>query len=80
MKDTSPEVEKIFNDMLMKKSDAKRLIMGCGMFGDAVRIIKSSILNENPKISLRELQKEIFLRLYKSDFTEKELDKIVSSL
>jgi len=80
MKDTKPEIEELFNKMLMQKSNEERLIMGCEMYDDAVRIVKSSILNDHPNIGSAELLKQIFFRFYGNDFGKSDMDKIVSAL
>ena len=80
MKDTKPEIEELFNKMLMQKSNEERLIMGCEMFDDAMRIVKSSILNGHPDIDSAELLKQIFFRFYGNDFGKSDMDKIVSAL
>ena len=38
--------------------------MGCSMFGTAKKIVKASILNDNPQINDIDLKKEIFIRFY----------------
>ncbi len=45
MKDTTPEVEKRFHEMMMARSGAERLIMGSRMF-DAARAIVIASLSE----------------------------------
>jgi hypothetical protein len=80
MKDTKPEIEEKFKKMLMQKSNEERLIMGCEMFDDAMRIVRSSILNDYPDIDSAELLKQIFFRFYGNDFSKSDLDKIVSAL
>jgi len=62
--DTNPKVEKLYRELLLSKSNEERLIMGCSMFNTAKKIVKASILNENPEITEDNLKKEIFIRFY----------------
>lgn len=80
MKDTSAEVEKRFDRMLMSKSGVERLMMGASMFDAARELIKSSIIARQPDISARDLKKELFLRVYEVDFSEDEKSKIVRAI
>ena len=80
MNDTSPEMEKQYHALLMRRSGAERLKMGCSMFAAAREIVKSSILNENPGLTESELKERIFLRFYGLDFSESQKQKIIAQL
>ena len=80
MQDTSAKVKNIYHDMLMARTPEERLKMGCSMFDMAKKIVRSSILNENSKISEQELKKEIFLRFYGHEFSPQRLKRILNSL
>jgi hypothetical protein len=64
----------------MAKSPEERLIMGCSMFDAAKEIARSSIMEENPKISPREIKEKIFLRFYGREFDEDRKKKILDAL
>ncbi len=80
MKDTHPTIEKIYLEMMMKRSGEERLQMGCSMFDAAKEIVKASILNENPNISNVEMRQKIFLRFYGDDFNLEHQQKILSAM
>jgi hypothetical protein len=80
MNDTNPEIEKIFREMIMKKSGEERMMMGFSMFDSAREIVIASIKNENPDISEIELKKKLFLRFYGTDFTEEQKQKILECI
>ena len=80
MNDTNEKMQKIFNEMMMKKTNEERLIMGCSMFTAAKIIVRSSILEKNPDITENELRVKLFLRFYGLDFTESEKEKIIQHL
>jgi len=42
--------------------------------------VKSSLLNENPGLTARELKEKIFLRFYGLDFSETQKQKIIAGL
>lgn len=80
MNDTSPEMEKRYHDMLMRRSGMERLEMGCSMYDAARTIARSSILNESPGLTEHELKEKIFLRFYGLDFSESQKQKIIAGL
>lgn len=47
MKDTPPEVESFFNELMMKKTGEERLRMGFSMFEMARKQVLASILNQD---------------------------------
>ena len=78
--DTSEEMQKRYHALLMRRSGEERLKMGCSMFDAAKEIVKSSLLNENPGLTARELKEKIFLRFYGLDFSESQKQKIIAGL
>ena len=61
MKDTPKEVEDKFREMIMARSGAERLIMGCQMFDAARTIIIASLPKDLPE---EEFKKQLFERIY----------------
>lgn len=80
MHDTSPEIEKVMREMIQKKSPFEHLKMGCSMHATSKYLIIRAILEANPKISKKELKKEIFLRFYENDFDPVQREKILKHL
>ena len=80
MKDTSDQVGAQYLQMIMQKSGEERLLMGCSMFDTAKEIVRSSLLSHTPEIDPQDLRKNIFLRFYGHEYSEKELNKILLSL
>lgn len=77
MKDTSKNVEDIYNRLLLKRPPEERLKMGCSMFDLARSIIISSL----PKgLSDTEKKQQLFLRLYSSDLEEEVQQKILRQM
>lgn len=77
MKDTSKKIEKIYTDLLLKKTPEERLKMGCSMFDLACAIIKSSFPRS---LSNLEKRQNLFLRLYELDFNEDIKNKLLMKM
>lgn len=80
MTDTHESMQAQFYKMMMDRAPLERLRMGCSMFDTAKRIVRSSILQANPKSSVKEIKKGIFLRFYSEDFKLDLRNKILNSL
>ena len=78
--DTHRSMESRFHRMMMEHPPQERLRMGCSMFDAAKEIVRSSILERHPHISVQELKKEMFLRFYGQDFGAKQKKKILDLL
>ncbi|NIM11032.1 MAG: hypothetical protein GTO45_03520 [Candidatus Aminicenantes bacterium] len=74
MKDTSKKMERIYNDMLMRKTPEERVKMCFSMLGTARRIVLSTITDK------KNWRKEMFLRFYGDEFTPSQKEKILSTL
>lgn len=79
MKDTPPEIEAIFLQMMMKKTPEERFKMATGMFEDAKALVLASFPEEVLK-SPTETRCQLFLRFYGQDFSEEEREKILTHL
>lgn len=80
MKDTSVSVQRLFEQMLMRRSPEDRLRMGCSMFTAARRIVESSIRASSPNILPMEMKQKIFLRFYGDDFSDIQKQQIQNAL
>ncbi len=61
MNDTSPEIEKLYREMLMARSGEERVIMGSLMFDAAREIIIASLPKDLPPM---EFKRRLFERIY----------------
>jgi hypothetical protein len=61
LKDTTPEIEKLQNDLWMKRSTAERAEFMFGMFATARRIMIESLPKNLPE---KELKRQIYFRTY----------------
>lgn len=78
-KDTSPAAASQFYKLIMKKTPSERVIMGCSMFNASRQIVKSAILSQSPKLSEKEIKKELFLRFYGMEFNAAQKSKITKA-
>ncbi|MFH1222836.1 MAG: hypothetical protein V1647_00660 [Pseudomonadota bacterium] len=77
MTDTDKKTEKLYRKMLLALSGEERMEMCFSMLNSAKKIIISSLpVNLTPK----EVKRELFLRLYGSDFNEDEKKKIIQHI
>ena len=79
MNDTHESIERRFRRMMMSRAALTRLKMGCSMFDSAKRIVRSSILDQNPRLSAQEIKRAVFLRFYGQDFGREQQAKILNS-
>ena len=80
MNDTAPEIEAIFEQMMMNKSGQERLQMGFSMFNMARRQVTAAIRKNKPDADAIEIRREIFLRFYGNDFSQEEQKKILNRI
>ncbi|MCP4682571.1 MAG: hypothetical protein GY864_09585 [Desulfobacterales bacterium] len=74
MKDTSEKMERIYNEMIMKKTPEERVKMCFSMLNTARRIVLSTITDK------KNWRKEMFLRFYGDEFSPKQKEKILRAL
>jgi hypothetical protein len=80
MRDTSPEMERRFREMLLARSGAERLKMGCSMHSFAQQLVRASILAKTPHASEAEVRRALFLRFYGRDFDSQTQERILATL
>ncbi len=72
--DTNPEINEIYEKMMLEKTSLERFKMGFSMLHSARIMALSTIKNkENLKV-------ELFLRFYSGDFDETTKGKIIASI
>jgi len=72
MRDTSPEIEKQYLQMMMERSGQERLKMGFSMFNLARKQALASIRRNKPTAGTEEIRKELFSRFYGEEFSPPE--------
>jgi len=61
MTDTPPDVEKLYEQMLMARSNEERFLMGIGMFETARKFVLASL---PPDASPRDVRRHLLQRFY----------------
>lgn len=80
MNDTPPEVEARYRAMLMQRTGAERLIMGCAMRDTARAFVEASLREQDPQATEVEIRKGLFLRFYGHEFDAPTRDKILAAI
>jgi uncharacterized protein UPF0158 len=80
MNDTSPALEQKFRELLLQRSGAERLMMGCSMFSTARALVVASILEKDPAASPARVREQVFLRFYGHEFCAETRERIAARL
>lgn len=80
MTDTSPEVERRYRKLLLRRSGEERLRMGCSMHAMAQALVRASVLARDPQASPVALRRALFLRFYRGDFDADSRTRILARL
>ena len=80
MKDTSPEMDARYQDMLMQRSGEERLMMGCAMRETARALVEASIREQDPQATIETVRKGLFLRFYGHEFDADSRSKILAAI
>jgi hypothetical protein len=78
--DTTPEIERKYQEMLLQRLGVKRLKMGCSMHATAQALVRASVLEKNPQASPATLRLALFFRFYGHDFDPETHEKILLAL
>lgn len=80
MKDTPPEMDARYRDMLMQRSGEERLKMGCAMRETARAFVEASIREQDPQATPEAVRKGLFLRFYGHEFDAQTRAKILAAI
>lgn len=80
MNDTPPQMEQKYREMLLQRSGAERLKMGCSMFATARALVVASVREKEPSASPARVRERLFLRFYGTDFAADERERITAWL
>ena len=67
MNDTTPEIEKLQFEMMMRKTSNERIGLACEMFMSSRQLFLASLPKDLPE---RELKKQLFYRTYGEQLPE----------
>ena len=80
MKDTPPEMDARYQDMLMQRSGEERLMMGCSMRETSRALVEASIREQDPQATPETVRKGLFLRFYGHEFDADSRRKILAAI
>jgi hypothetical protein len=80
MDSESPQLEKLYVEMLMSLSPGERLMMACRMYDTAKTLVIAGIRMRMPNASEAQVRAQFFLRMHGTDFTPEELAKIMRAI
>ena len=80
MHSESPQLEKLYVEMLMALPPGERLMMACRMYDTAKTLVIAGIRLQMPDATEAQVRAQFFLRMHGTDFTPEELAKILREL
>jgi len=78
--DTRPEVVRHYRALLLARSPAERLKMGCSMSATTRPLVRAAVLAQAPQASPAALRCALFLRFYGEEFDAVERARILLRL
>jgi len=80
MRDTTPEMERLYHSLLLARSGEERMNMGLRMFDTARALVRASLGDANGTNRSPEMRVALFLRTYGQDFDDAARERIVAAL
>lgn len=80
LNDTPPDIEQRYRAMLMRRTGAERLIMGCAMRDTARAFVEASLREQDPNATEVTIRKGVFLRFYGHEFDARPRAKILAAI
>ena len=80
MSDTPTRIEQRYKEMLLSRTPSERLRMVSRMYDSGRKLIISGIQNARQQLTASQLRGQIFLRMYGSDFTAADRERIINRI
>lgn len=80
MTNTPDAVERLFRELMMRRSGDERLRMGCAMFEGAKRLVRAGLGDPEGRDDSAEMRARLFVRIYGPDFAPATRDRIAARL
>ncbi len=80
MNDTPKQIQLRYTKMLMSRTPTERLRMVSRMYDSSRKLVISSIRSERGQLSSSQLRRQLFLRMYGSDFTAADRKRIINKI
>jgi len=80
MDDTQATIEQRYKEMLLSRSPLERLKMASRMYDSGRKLVISGILKGRQHLDTPRLRAQLFLRMYGSDFTAADRERIIKKI
>ncbi|MBC3786215.1 hypothetical protein [Spirosoma utsteinense] len=80
MSDTPNHVRRIYADFIMQKSDIDRFNMGFEMADTGQKMVEMNLIRQHPNWSVGQLKAAVFERIYRTDFSADEMNRIMEAM
>jgi len=80
MNDTNSAAAAKFYELMKRKTNEERLLMGCSMFDTSRKIAKSAIYSQYPEIDDLGMKQQFFLKFYGEDFSALQKKRVLQAL
>jgi hypothetical protein len=80
MSDACKQIEERYKEMLLSRTPLERLRMASRMYDSGRKLVIAGIQDGKPSLTASQLRGQVFLRMYGSDFTVEERDRIVHQI
>jgi hypothetical protein len=80
MTDTPSQIATLYRELLMRRSGAERLEMGCRMFDTARAFMRASLGDPSGTDRSREMTAQVFLRTYGAELDPVTRDRVATWL
>jgi len=77
MSDTSKEIEQRYKERLLSRTPLERLKMASRMYDSGRKLVIAGIQHGKHPLTASQLRGQVFLRMYGSDFTVEERERII---
>lgn len=80
MNDTTPRAEAEYRQLLLAKSNAERLELGCSLFDASRALVVAGLTAQYHPANKTELMKHVFIRTYGRDLTDEQQRRFLARL
>ncbi|OIP91018.1 MAG: hypothetical protein AUK24_03520 [Syntrophaceae bacterium CG2_30_49_12] len=80
MSDTPTQIKQRYEEMLLSRTPSERLRMASRMYDSGRKLVISGIKIGRQPLNPSQLRGQLFLRMYGSDFTAAEIERIINRI
>ena len=80
MSDTTTQIQQRYKEMIMSLTPTERLRMVSRMYDSGRKLVIAGIQNERQHLNSSQLRGQLFLRMYGSDFTAADRERIINRI